>query len=74
MTARCGCVVEDLAGVIGVYGVVKGAIGAFLVSGDMMVGATVVTNFNIVGGAEAMGVACGAAVAVGGMMGVAKFA
>ena len=74
MTARCSRVVEDLAGVFAINGAVQGALGAILVPDEMMVGATIVANLYIVGEAKATGVACGAAMAVRRMMGVATFA
>ena len=40
----------------------------------MVMRAAIITDLYIMGGAEAVGVAGGAAVAVGGMVGVAKFA
>ena len=64
---------EDLAGVFRVDGLVDGAVGAFIIAGEMGGGVTVVTHFLIVRQTEPTRVAGGSSVAIGGVMEVTKF-
>ena len=64
----------DLAGVFGVDGAVDGAIGASLFAGKVCKRVAVVANLLVVRWTKSPGIAGGAVVAVGGVVGVAELA